>query len=432
MRIAPALLAAAVGLTVAAPAAAEPFVVLQDDGTIESQDLQTLADLKVLRDKLLSLYAETGAETPEVLSVWSTFSVGGNYVGTVIDVLGNAVTGIGVAKKTSPAAPLDAILWHNDFTRIPQRASLQRAPEEGFGNYLFLLELSHLWGPALKVPSPNPLALIGFNYHWSFFKSPPSPAGGNDWTDNGDGSFTVVPQLPSQVKFAPIDLYIMGLSPAADVPPFQVLEDTVVPPTPTDPLWGGAFAAHSFPWFDQDNSLTITATPRAITIDDVIAANGERVPAAGEKTSWKVGIVLLVSSKDDAATIESESQAFAGLAGGLAPAFHTATSDKGTLEIVTEGISMGGSGGTGGAGGSGGQGGTGGAVTGGGGSGGAPGDTGGAGDESGSCGCEAAGVERGSGLAWLAALMAIAGVSRRRRAAGSDRRLRGGSRTTRQ
>lgn len=185
MRIAPALLAAAVGLSVAAPAAAEPFVVLQDDGTIENQDLQTLADLKVLREKLLALYAETGAETPEVLSVWSNFSIGGNYVGTVIDVLGNAVTGIGVGKKTSPVAPLDAILWHNDFTKIPQRANVQHAPEEGF------------------------------------------------------------------------DLYIMGLSPAADVPPFQVLEDTVVPATPIDPLWGGAFAPHSFPWFDQNDTLTV-------------------------------------------------------------------------------------------------------------------------------------------------------------------------------
>ena len=417
MRFSPVLAAVALGLSIAAPAAAEPFVVLHDDGTIENQDLQTLSDLKVLREKLLALYAETGAETPEVLSVWSNFSLGGNYVGTVIDNLGNSVTGIGISPKTSPVPPLDAILWHNDFTRLPQRANVQRAPEEGFANYLFLLELSHLWGPALKVPAPNAGALIGFTYHWSFFKSPPSPAGGNDWTDNGDGTFTVVPQLPSQVKFAPIDLYIMGLVPPAEVPPFQVLENTVVPATPTDPLWGGAFAAHSFPWFDQDQTLTITATPRTITIDDVVAANGERLPVAGEKTSWKVGFVLLVSSKDDAATLASDTQAFAEIAGGFAPFFETATSGKGTLEVVTEGVGMGGTGGTGGVGGAGATGGSGGTGetggSGGGGAGGSQADPGG--DESGSCGCEVAGADKRGELAWIAALGAIAGLSRRGR-----------------
>ena len=191
MRTTPLLLPVAACLSIAAPAAAEPFVVLQDDGTIEDHALATQSDLNALRTKLLSLYDATGAELPEVLSVWTDFSLGSGYVSTVFDKTGSSVEGIGISKKTSPVPPLDAVLWHNDVTRLPQRAAVQHAPVEAFGTYLFLLELSHLWGPAIKVPSPNTHALIAFPYHWSFFLELPSPIGAPGGTDNGASSVPI-------------------------------------------------------------------------------------------------------------------------------------------------------------------------------------------------------------------------------------------------
>ena len=107
MRRTPLLLAVAACLSIAAPAAAEPFVVLQDDGTIEDHALATQSDLNALRTKLLSLYDATGAELPEVLSVWTDFSLGSGYVSTVFDKTGSSVEGIGISKKTSPVPPLD-------------------------------------------------------------------------------------------------------------------------------------------------------------------------------------------------------------------------------------------------------------------------------------------------------------------------------------
>jgi hypothetical protein len=73
----------------------------------------------------------------------------------------------------------------------------------------------------------------------------------------------------------------MGLAAKTEVQPFGVLEGAVPPAGVTDPLWGGAYAAHSFPWFDAATPFTVPATRRVITIDDVIAATGERDPAAG-------------------------------------------------------------------------------------------------------------------------------------------------------
>src|SRR6185369_11029244 len=91
---------------------------------------------------------------------------------------------------TSKTPPLDAILVHNDVTVLPARAAKMSAPVEGFANYLFLLELSHRFGPALRVPGADQNELTGFPFHWSFWMDAGgSPSGGNAWKDNGDGTF---------------------------------------------------------------------------------------------------------------------------------------------------------------------------------------------------------------------------------------------------
>jgi hypothetical protein len=185
----------------------------------------------------------------------------------------------------------------------------------------------------------------------------------------------------------------------------------MVPSTPTDPLWGGTYAAHSFPWFDTASSLTVTATRRPLTIADVETANGMRSPAAGAgPKSYDLGIVLLVSKKDAAAKVASEEASFGPIADGFAPAFHDATKGRGTLHVVTHEAKSEGSGG----GGSGGAASTSSSATGSGGQGGGA-DTGDTNDSSGGCGCEATGG-RGSGSALL--LIAVASLFR----LGRDRR----------
>jgi MYXO-CTERM domain-containing protein len=216
---------------------------------------------------------------------------------------------------------------------------------------LFLLELSHTWGPALRT-APTSSALIGFPYHWSFFSGLPSPAGGNAWTDNGDGTFTVVPGTPLDVKYTMLDLYVMGLADPGEVKPFYVLENPTVPSTPTDPLWQGPFAAHSFPWFDQSTPpLTVSATKTTFTIDDIIAANGPRSPAPNTKTELSIAFVLMVPESATDAEIAQAEAVFDPIAEQFAPAFAEAVSNRGSLDVLTlEKTDAGtaGSGGTGG------------------------------------------------------------------------------------
>ncbi len=337
------LLLAAAAVVSSVAKADEPFVTLTDDGTIEDSPLQTVGHLQTIQDKLLELYAASGQPVPEIMSVWTTFPFGGNNGGTYFDPLYLDVTGIGLEEFFGGDGTYDAgiptirsILFHNNVLKLDAAASRHHAPLEGYGEYLFLLELSHNWGPALKLPAPNPGSLVGFPFHWSFFMDAGgSVAGGSAWTDNGDGTFSVVPAVPTEIKFSPVDLYIMGLIPPEEVPPFYVIEDAEAPATPTDPLWGGPVEPHTFPWFEADAPLTVSGTRRDVTIDDIIEANGERTPAAGTKTSYTLGIVLLTSKDDTAETIADAKAILRPIADNLVPRFAEATSQKGSLELVT-------------------------------------------------------------------------------------------------
>jgi MYXO-CTERM domain-containing protein len=408
-----AALALATVALVAPAAAGDAFVTLVDDGTIEQSPFMSFPDEEAVQAKLLDLYKASGEPLPDVLSVWTTFPLGGSPYGTIFDPLAADVNGIGLGTMNSPVPPLRSILFHNDVTQLPARAALQHAPAADFARYLFLLEFTHNWGPALAVPPPNGTELVGFPYHWSFFMDAGgSPAGGNVWHDNGDGTFTTVAASPSTIAYSMVDLYIMGLATPAEVDPFGVLENVVPPATPTDPLWQGPYAAHSFPWFDTTTTLTVTATRRTLTIDDVVTANGMRDPAAGSgPKSYDLGIVLLVSGTDPASKVASDAAAFSPIADSLAPAFHEATRGRGTLHVVTHEAQ--GGGGSGGGSGAGGAGGATSSTSGSGGS-------GGGGESDSGCGCSVPGDGAATtplSLVLLAAAAQVISTVRRKRGA---------------
>lgn len=342
IRLLPATL---VLLALPAPVHADsPYVVLRDDGTVEDNAYRTADDVNEVASFLIDAYLAEGAPTPSVMSVWSAFPLGGQSLFTLFLPFGNDITGIGLDNEyggrdgtfPSPLPPLHSILLHNDVTDMPARADRHEAPLDGYARYLFLLELTHTWGPAARIPGDDADGLIGFPFHWSFWMDAGgSPAGGNAWIDNGDGTFTTAAAAPATVRYSMLDLYLLGLADASEVPPFGLLEDAEAPARTEDPLNGGEVSGATFPWFAEE-PLTVTATRRTLTIDDVVAENGARDPAFGEAPdTMTVGIVLVVradTSDDDLAALRSD---FDVVAGSLAPAFEDATDGRGHLEIVT-------------------------------------------------------------------------------------------------
>lgn len=161
-----------------------------------------------------------------------------------------------------------------------------------------------------------------------------SCAGGN-WKDNGNGSFSTSGQSPKTIKYSMLDLYLMGLATPAEVAPFGLLESVTAPADIKDPGSSGTspYGPSSFPYFG-DRVFTAKATRRTITMDEILAANGARIPAKADG-KMNLGIVLMVKATATEAEIAALEAKFEPIAASLAPAYHEATHERGTLTNVT-------------------------------------------------------------------------------------------------
>lgn len=357
LTVAAALAAALCASTTARTARAEgprPYVTWEDDGALKTDFTKTKESPTTIAKKVLAKYDEAGEPRPEVLSVWTTFPMTGNDVATYIMPLVNDVKGIGFDAEYGGDGTFDrkvsgvrAVLLHNNVTVLDKRAKQSGAPSaDGFAEYLFLLELSHLWGPAARLPTKDPAvpadAMIGFTYHWSFFvDAGGSPAGGNKWKDNGDGTFTTLPQKPGEVAYSMLDLYLMGLATKAEVGSFAVLASPVVQGTPKDPFTRGDVTATTFPWF-SDPPVTVKATRVVYGVDDVVQAKGPRVPdAAAAPKKLTFGMALVTEPGAAPEKVAEYKKTMDQVAGALPAAFARATRGRGTLEVVTHEVTAG-------------------------------------------------------------------------------------------
>ena len=116
--------------------------------------------------------------------------------------------------------------------------------------------------------------------------APRSLMGGRSWRENGDGTFTLVDDRSIDLGggHSWLDLYAMGLADASEVPDMFFLRNL-------RPV-GGADATGPY-----------TADKEVVTIDQIIAAEGERVPAASNaQTAFNAGLVYLVEPGKSADT----------------------------------------------------------------------------------------------------------------------------------
>ncbi|MEO1084937.1 MAG: prenyltransferase/squalene oxidase repeat-containing protein, partial [Acidobacteriota bacterium] len=140
-------------------------------------------------------------------------------------------------------------------------------------------ELGHRWlvRPQVDWGDGPSDALIGQDgAHWSYLlDTDASYLYGGDWVSNGDGTYTSVAE---RQRFSELGLYLMGLISPDQVEPFTLLENPAIDPTQVFTLGD-----------------TIEATPRTLTVDDVIAAEGARSPSWRDSQKvFSVAVVYLV------------------------------------------------------------------------------------------------------------------------------------------
>lgn len=140
-------------------------------------------------------------------------------------------------------------------------------------------ETMHRWGSFVKYKNSAgdfSDSLLGHqDAHWSYkLDSSASVMYGADWRDNKDGSFT---SAMTRKFFSPLDLYLMGIYGASEVPPFMVIQNDEID-------------KEQFPKLND----TIAGSAEIVTIDQIIEAEGVRVPGiADSQKDFRFGFVLL-------------------------------------------------------------------------------------------------------------------------------------------
>jgi hypothetical protein len=178
-------------------------------------------------------------------------------------------------------------------------------------------EFVHRFGAYVRYKLPDnslSTALLGKdNSHWSYLlDSQGSVMYGNGWNDNGDGTYTSATIMNS---YSPLDLCLMGMIPKDQVPPILLIGNPAIDKTQL-PFLG----------------VTVSGTTSTVSINDIVAAEGERVPnVSTSQKQFNVGYVLLVRHGD---SIGQAAQALDVVRKGFAGRFAELTNGVGSISNV--------------------------------------------------------------------------------------------------
>ena len=259
----------------------------------------------------------------DFLAYYSDFRVDNQEAGTPSDgplgAVGGAVTGIGATQRglASYCTPGRFQWQFIQPVYVGSNQMQERPPEEApvgtdrditfykqqlgeiaqdgkIPPYMYAIsqiahEMGHRWGAFVSAKVDGETIPLGPT-HWArglqaevvFPYRRPTEAsimGGGAWQDNFDGTYTQLDDdyyVPA-TGWSYLDLYLMGLIAPAEVPDFFILRNLV--PAGKD--------ANGHPMFKADRTK--------VTIHDVIAAEGERLPGvAKSQRKFNTGMVMVV------------------------------------------------------------------------------------------------------------------------------------------
>ncbi|HYL83401.1 MAG TPA: hypothetical protein VE263_04140 [Candidatus Angelobacter sp.] len=259
----------------------------------------------------------------DFLAYYSDFRVDNQEAGTPSDgplgAVGGAVTGIGATQsgldsyctpgrfqwqfiqpvyagsnQAQERPPADALVGSDHDITFYQQQLAEISADGKMPPYMYAMsqvahEMGHRWAAFVSAKVGNETIPLGPT-HWArglqapvaFPYRRPSEAsimGGGVWQDNFDGTYTQLDDdyyVPA-TGWSYLDLYLMGLISAAEVPDFFILRNLV--PAGKD--------ANGHSIFKADRTK--------VTIQDVIAAEGPRLPGVDKsQRQFNTGMVIVV------------------------------------------------------------------------------------------------------------------------------------------
>ncbi len=219
------------------------------------------------------------------LTVWLDFphSLGGAFAFEL--TVKNSTRGTGEAlwdltDLYGSRGPLESYVQMGDFSRYPEDPDVP-ALRVFTSMHLLAHEAGHRWLAKVRYLTPSGErsdGLLGRSLaHWSFHHdTDASVMEGNDLRDNGDGTFTTV--AATSGGYSALDQYLMGLIPPQEVADFFWVDNVTTPERDASPEVG----------------VTFRGDRVDVGVDDVIAAEGPRIPPAGvAPTRFRMAFLLL-------------------------------------------------------------------------------------------------------------------------------------------
>ena len=284
------------------------FMIFNDiDGTVEHANWYSRNSFYDAYYAVEEGFLAAHPDDSQFLVAYSTFSLTPG-VGAFYQSLSNDIAGIGYKQ----AAEIDAVIPSEFFDDTPNSQLTGFLHMNDWQNFLledgvtiddewislvFGQELGHAWlaFAYADLPGQEKIMLGRSEAHWNFYMhTNGSPVEGHRWLDKGGGDFEAVKL--DKYDFSDLDLYLMGLMPPEEVQPWFVVTD------PHDcidsskenlecaPVDGFGFKADQY---------RVKGTRVDVTIDDVIAAEGPRIPAYPDAPNEYALSFILIKRPDE-------------------------------------------------------------------------------------------------------------------------------------
>lgn len=272
-------------------------------------------------------FFRTHADHYDFLVVFTAFEFNTGEAAAFHWRLQNRVQGIGLPQFDNAGlfGSGGQLKGYTDMAALGRWATDPVSPE--FEEVLSVLghEILHQWSGNVRFDQGGGPegALLGHDgSHWSnLLDTDASVLYGHQWRDNGDGTFT---STAARKFFSPLDLYLAGLYGPEEVPPMTLIVNPAVDPalTPEQSL--------------LRHGSTVDGTARTVTVDDVIAAEGPRVPAAADAQKRFRFAFILLTGQDQPVT-ERQVGAVDAVRRAFADRFSIWTGGRAIAEVFPEG-----------------------------------------------------------------------------------------------
>ena len=254
-----------------------------DHGNITVMELQGeySRGLSEPRKLVARRYLESHPDRYDFLVVFTTFEFATDGALAFYNPVRNDTTGIGQPgfDFSDEFGSEGRLQGYVDMAATSRYALATRAPDFEQTRNTLAHELMHRWGAGVSYRTgagSDSDALIGSDgAHWSFFlDSDASLMYGNDWSPRSDGRFE---STSVRYRYSPLDLYLAGFAAAAEVPPMNLIQGGNGNPADLPRL--GAISGGSL---------------EAVRIEQIVAAEGARVPAASAaQKDFRAAFILL-------------------------------------------------------------------------------------------------------------------------------------------